>query len=105
MLLLLQSTGAQILPPDDHSSMPTSIPRCVRVHPPTSAPLLPMNRSSAACAGICLLGPLLTRFGSATIPLPGGCRIGPRPIDLHLRGLAALGANLKVTDGWVHALR
>jgi len=104
MLLLLQSTGAQILPPDDRSSQPNSIPHSVRVLPPASAPA-PANESLVRRmrAGICLLGPLLTRFGTATIPLPGGCRIGPRPIDLHLRGLAALGADLEVNDGWVHA--
>jgi UDP-N-acetylglucosamine 1-carboxyvinyltransferase len=104
MLLLLQSTGGQILQPDDSSSQPSCIPRCVRVLPPTSAPA-PANESLVRRmrAGICLLGPLLAKFGAATIPLPGGCRIGPRPIDLHLRGLAALGANLHVTDGWVHA--
>ena len=45
-------------------------------------------------AGFCVLGPLLARRGRAIVPLPGGCNIGDRPIDLHLRGLAALGAEI-----------
>ena len=47
-------------------------------------------------ASFCVLGPLLARRGRGVVPLPGGCRIGPRPIDLHLAGLAALGAELSV---------
>jgi UDP-N-acetylglucosamine 1-carboxyvinyltransferase len=54
-------------------------------------------------AGICVLGPLLARRGRATVPLPGGCRIGDRPIDLHLRGLHALGARLTLSGGRVEA--
>ena len=47
-------------------------------------------------AGICVLGGLLGKRGRARVPLPGGCRIGDRPIDLHLRGLEALGAVIRV---------
>ncbi len=54
-------------------------------------------------AGFCVLGPLLARRGRAIVPLPGGCNIGPRPVDLHLKGLAALGADLEVVDGCVVA--
>jgi UDP-N-acetylglucosamine 1-carboxyvinyltransferase len=54
-------------------------------------------------AGVCVLGPLLARCGSAALPLPGGCALGPRPIDLHLRGLAALGAQIEVRDGTILA--
>jgi UDP-N-acetylglucosamine 1-carboxyvinyltransferase len=50
-------------------------------------------------AGICVLGPLLTRFGTAIVALPGGCKIGHRPVDLHLRGLAALGADIQIESG------
>ena len=50
-------------------------------------------------AGICVLGPLLARFGTAIVALPGGCRIGHRPVDLHLRGLAALGADIRIESG------
>ncbi|MCH2212280.1 MAG: UDP-N-acetylglucosamine 1-carboxyvinyltransferase [Fuerstiella sp.] len=54
-------------------------------------------------AGVCVLGPLLARFGSARVSLPGGCNIGHRPIDLHLRGLTALGADIRINGGYVVA--
>ncbi|MCA8993349.1 MAG: UDP-N-acetylglucosamine 1-carboxyvinyltransferase [Planctomycetaceae bacterium] len=52
-------------------------------------------------ASVCVLGPLLARRGWACVSLPGGCQIGHRPIDLHLRGLAALGAELWTERGYV----
>jgi len=54
-------------------------------------------------ASICVLGPLLARRGVACVSLPGGCNIGHRPIDLHLKGLAALGAEIDVRAGNVFA--
>ena len=54
-------------------------------------------------ASVCVLGPLLARFGEARVSLPGGCNIGHRPIDLHLRGLAALGADIRLESGYVVA--
>ncbi|QDL91823.1 UDP-N-acetylglucosamine 1-carboxyvinyltransferase [Paroceanicella profunda] len=54
-------------------------------------------------ASILVLGPLLAREGHAEVSLPGGCAIGARPVDLHLRGLEALGAELDLRDGYVHA--
>jgi len=54
-------------------------------------------------ASICVLGPLLARRGRACVSLPGGCNIGHRPIDLHLKGLAALGAEIRVEGGYVIA--
>ncbi len=54
-------------------------------------------------AGICVLGPLLARRGRACVSLPGGCNIGDRPVDLHLKGLAALGAELRVERGYIFA--
>ncbi len=54
-------------------------------------------------AGFCVLGPLLARRGKAVVPLPGGCNIGHRPVDLHLKGLAALGADLRLQHGYVVA--
>ena len=54
-------------------------------------------------AGFCVLGPLLARRGRAVVPLPGGCDIGDRPVDLHLRGLAALGADLRLERGYIVA--
>lgn len=54
-------------------------------------------------ASILVLGPLLTRFGSAKVSLPGGCAIGQRPVDQHIKGLAALSADIKVEHGFVNA--
>src|SRR5262249_35368592 len=54
-------------------------------------------------ASICVLGPLLARRGRACVSLPGGCNIGDRPVDLHLKGLRALGANLRVERGYIVA--
>jgi UDP-N-acetylglucosamine 1-carboxyvinyltransferase len=50
-----------------------------------------------------VLGPLLGRFGDARVSLPGGCAIGPRPVDLHLKGIAALGAEVRLEHGYIHA--
>ena len=54
-------------------------------------------------AGILVLGPLLAKFGNAKVSLPGGCAIGSRPIDIHLKGLAGLGVKYKIDQGYVHA--
>ncbi|MDY6859645.1 MAG: UDP-N-acetylglucosamine 1-carboxyvinyltransferase [Pseudomonadota bacterium] len=54
-------------------------------------------------ASILVLGPMLARDGHAIVSLPGGCAIGARPVDLHLKGLEALGAELELKDGYVHA--
>ncbi len=54
-------------------------------------------------ASVLVLGPLLARAGEATVSLPGGCAIGMRPIDLHLKALEALGAEIEITAGYVRA--
>jgi UDP-N-acetylglucosamine 1-carboxyvinyltransferase len=54
-------------------------------------------------ASILVLGPLLARFGVAEVSLPGGCAIGSRPVNLHLQGLAAMGAELSVEGGYIRA--
>jgi len=54
-------------------------------------------------ASILVLGPLLAHFGKAEVSLPGGCAIGSRPVDLHLRGLEAMGADIAVEDGYIRA--
>ncbi len=54
-------------------------------------------------ASILVLGPLLARFGRADVSLPGGCAIGSRPVNLHLQGLAAMGADLTVDGGYIRA--
>ncbi|MCF7971001.1 MAG: UDP-N-acetylglucosamine 1-carboxyvinyltransferase [Methylococcaceae bacterium] len=54
-------------------------------------------------SSILVLGPLLARFGQADVSLPGGCAIGARPVDIHLDGLAKMGADIKVENGYIHA--
>ena len=54
-------------------------------------------------ASILVLGPLLARYGQADVSMPGGCAIGARPVDLHVKGLRALGAKIEINDGYIHA--
>lgn len=54
-------------------------------------------------ASILVLGPMLAHFGKADVSLPGGCAIGSRPVDLHIRGLEAMGANIVVEEGYIRA--
>ena len=54
-------------------------------------------------AGILVLGPLLAKFGNAKVSLPGGCAIGTRPVDIHLKALSKLGVRYKITQGYVYA--
>ena len=56
-------------------------------------------------ASICLLGALIARQSSARVSIPGGCVIGPRPIDLHIKGLAAMGIDIKMEHGYVDAVK
>ncbi len=66
-------------------------------------PVAPYKLVSTMRASVCVLGPLLARMGHAEVSLPGGCVIGPRPIDLHLKGLENLGARIEIQHGYVHA--
>ncbi len=54
-------------------------------------------------ASILVLGPLVARFGKAEVSLPGGCAIGTRPVNIHLEGLTAMGAEISVSNGYIHA--
>jgi UDP-N-acetylglucosamine 1-carboxyvinyltransferase len=54
-------------------------------------------------AAILVLGPLVARFGEARVSLPGGCAIGSRPVDLHIKGLQAMGAEINIEHGYIHA--
>ncbi len=66
-------------------------------------PVLTYKLVSTMRGSICFLGPLLARFGQAQVSFPGGCVIGPRPIDLHLKGVRALGADVTLSHGYVVA--
>ena len=54
-------------------------------------------------ASVLVLGPLVARFGEARVSLPGGCAIGSRPVDLHIKGLQAMGAQISIEHGYIHA--
>ena len=55
-------------------------------------------------ASILILGPLVTKFGQAQVSLPGGCAIGPRPVDLHIKGLEAMGAVITIENGYIKVI-
>lgn len=63
----------------------------------------PYNLVKTMRASILVLGPLLTRLGEAKVSLPGGCAIGTRPVNLHLKGLVMMGAEVHVEHGYIHA--
>jgi UDP-N-acetylglucosamine 1-carboxyvinyltransferase len=68
-----------------------------------SEPLAPYDLVKTMRASILVLGPLLARCGEARVSLPGGCAIGLRPVDLHIKGLQALGAEISVEQGYIRA--
>ncbi len=66
-------------------------------------PLAPYELVRTMRASVCVLGPLLARLGRAKVAHPGGCVIGPRPVDLHLKGLRKLGAKIEIEHGYIVA--
>ncbi len=97
MTLLLRSLGKKV-------SWDTGSPGRVIIQPELKAGLVVNTKASYEIvkrmrASICVLGPLLTRYSKAEVSLPGGCAFGPRPVDLHISGLRALGADVKLIHG------
>ena len=66
-------------------------------------PVAPYDLVKTMRASILVLGPLLARCGEAKVSLPGGCAIGARPVDQHIKGLQAMGAQIRVENGYIHA--
>ena len=66
-------------------------------------PFAPYEMVKTMRASILALGPLTARFGEARVSLPGGCQIGERPVDLHIKGLEAMGATIAIENGYIHA--
>ncbi len=66
-------------------------------------PVAPYELVKTMRASILVLGPLLARFGRARVSLPGGCAIGSRPVDLHIKGLEAMGAKISIEHGYINA--
>ncbi|MEY3580158.1 MAG: UDP-N-acetylglucosamine 1-carboxyvinyltransferase, partial [Pseudomonadota bacterium] len=66
-------------------------------------PEAPYEMVKTMRASILVLGPLVARFGEAKVSLPGGCAIGSRPVDQHIKGLQAMGAEIKIEGGYIYA--
>ena len=96
MTQLLQSLGAEV------ASLQDGLVLAMSSHAITSQ-VADYDIVRKMRASILVLGPMLARDGHAVVSLPGGCAIGARPVDLHLKALAALGAELELRDGYVHA--
>jgi UDP-N-acetylglucosamine 1-carboxyvinyltransferase len=97
MIKLLRNMGVQV----DHGA-----PDVHTVHLQAHAinePKAPYELVKTMRASILVLGPLLARFGTATVSLPGGCAIGSRPVDQHIKGLQAMGAQISVEHGYIQA--
>ena len=94
MLLLLKSLGSSI--EDNKKKIIIRNNKQKKIFAPYS--LVKTMR-----AGILVLGPLLAKFGNAKVSLPGGCAIGTRPVDIHLKALSKLGVNYKIIQGYVYA--
>jgi len=95
MLLLLKSLGSKI---KNDNKRTLVIKNNNQVKTFASYDLVKTMR-----AGILVLGPLLAKFGKAKVSLPGGCAIGTRPVDIHLKALSKLGVRYKIIQGYVHA--
>ncbi|MCB1633927.1 MAG: UDP-N-acetylglucosamine 1-carboxyvinyltransferase [Xanthomonadales bacterium] len=70
---------------------------------PTNSHFAPYDLVKTMRASILVLGPLVAKYGQAEVSLPGGCAIGSRPVDLHIKGLQALGADIRVENGYIRA--
>ena len=100
MIQLLQHHGVAVqeTAKDDGSRGPVSL--CAGPVNDTTAPYDLVRRMRAS---ILVLAPLVARFGAARVSLPGGCAIGTRPVDLHLKALTQLGANIELSEGYIEA--
>ena len=94
MISLLQSLGSKIKQRNNTVQINNS---------KQTKKVAPYNLVKTMRAGILVLGPLLAKFGYAKVSLPGGCAIGSRPIDIHLKAFSELGVKYKISQGYVHA--
>jgi UDP-N-acetylglucosamine 1-carboxyvinyltransferase len=95
MIKLLRTLGLTIERKDNH---------WVIVDPNTiQSRTAPYDLVKTMRASILVLGPLLARYGEANVSFPGGCAIGSRPVDIHLRGLEAMGAKIEIDGGYIRA--
>src|SRR5476651_2605873 len=94
MLKLLGETGLKVTQDDHHVTLNGSAIDKLEA---------PYDLVKTMRASILVLGPLLARFGEAKVSLPGGCAIGSRPVDQHIKGLRALGAEISIEGGYIYA--
>jgi len=94
MLKLLEQTGLKIDQDDEKVTMNGSA---------IDSLVAPYELVKTMRASILVLGPLLARFGEAKVSLPGGCAIGSRPVDQHIKGLRAMGAEITIEGGYIYA--
>jgi UDP-N-acetylglucosamine 1-carboxyvinyltransferase len=92
MAEILKAMGAQV---------DTPASGVVRIHARQILTKAPYDMVRKMRASVCLMGPLIGRMGEAMVSMPGGCAIGPRPIDLHMKGFAKLGCQVKLAGGYV----
>ncbi|QYF95334.1 UDP-N-acetylglucosamine 1-carboxyvinyltransferase [Massilia sp. PAMC28688] len=94
MLKLLEKTGLKVKQDDENVTLNGSAIDTLEA---------PYELVKTMRASILVLGPLLARFGEAKVSLPGGCAIGSRPVDQHIKGLEALGAEIRIEGGYIYA--
>ncbi|MEF9949343.1 MAG: UDP-N-acetylglucosamine 1-carboxyvinyltransferase [Comamonas sp.] len=82
---------------------PVHLHNVPRLHDDSLTPEAPYELVKTMRASVLALGPLLARFGKAKVSLPGGCAIGSRPVDQHIKGLQSMGAIITVENGYMHA--
>ena len=96
MLLLLRSLGSKIKFNKKNKSIDIHNSKNIKT-------FVSYNLVKTMRAGILVLGPLLAKFGKAKVSLPGGCAIGARPVDIHLKALSKLGVTYKIVQGYIYA--
>jgi UDP-N-acetylglucosamine 1-carboxyvinyltransferase len=94
MLKLLEQTGLKVTQDDENVTLNGSNITSLEA---------PYELVKTMRASILVLGPMLARFGEAKVSLPGGCAIGSRPVDQHIKGLRAMGAEITIEGGYIHA--
>src|SRR5438067_7071459 len=94
MLKLLEQTGLKVTQDDENVTLNGASITSLEA---------PYELVKTMRASILVLGPMLARFGEARVSLPGGCAIGSRPVDQHIKGLRAMGAEITIEGGYIHA--
>jgi UDP-N-acetylglucosamine 1-carboxyvinyltransferase len=98
MLRLLEQTGLKVSQGEGSDSENVTLNGAA-----ITSLVAPYELVKTMRASILVLGPLLARFGEARVSLPGGCAIGSRPVDQHIKGLRAMGADIVIEGGYIHA--